>query len=414
MNGLKFSDSNPFNAPWILPSMAELRFQDFRFEEKEGNIRFHFLKLYYFDVPKDDFKKLGKVGVSETALIFQEAAQEAAERQFYRVLQRGFERLTNKLTGNPTRYLHRNSGIPLIGALAFGIVDKGSDMIEVKPLTSCNADCVFCSVDEGPSSKKKLDLVVEKDYLVQEVRKLLDFKQHPIHVYINPHGEPTLYADLVELVRDMSKTPFVASIHLITNLAVVSKGMADKLIEAGLTNFNVSFHAVNPEQAKKLFHMPGYSVKKVMETLEHVRGRVKIILAPVYLQGVNEQDIEDIIKYAKQQGFEVFIQNFLENRRGRNPVKELPFNKFSDFLKGLEKKHGLPLLKLGKVESTKEFPKPFKEGDTIEAEIWSEGRYRGEWYGKAKGRVLLIKGDYKKGKQKVKIARDAHNVFYAV
>lgn len=393
--------------------MAELRFQDFRFEEKGPVIRFHFLKLYFFDVPREDFSRLGEMRVGPEALVFPQATQDAAERLFYRLLQRGFEHLTNKLTQNPTRYIHRNSGIPLIGALAFGIVDKGSDMMEIKPLTSCNADCLFCSVDEGPSSRKKVDIVVEKDYLVQETRKLLEFKQAPVHVYINPHGEPTLYADLVELVRDLAKTPFVASIHLITNMTLVSKELADRLIDAGLTSFNVSFHALNAENAKKLFHMQGYNVKKVLETLSYAKGRVKILLAPVYLPGLNEQDVEDIVRYAKQEGYELFIQNFLENKRGRNPVKEVAFDSFSEFLKGLEKKYGVELLKLGKVGDTRELPKPFKEGDTIEAEIFSEGRYRGEWYGVAKGRVIQIKGDYSKGRHKVRITKDAHNIFYA-
>ncbi|MDO8480587.1 MAG: radical SAM protein, partial [Nanoarchaeota archaeon] len=349
--------------------MAELCFQDFRFEEKGPAIRFHFLKLYFFDVPKEELARLGETKVEAESLSFPEATQDAAERLFYRVIQRGFERLTNKLTGNPTRYLHRNSGIPLMGALSFGIVDKGSDMMELKPLTSCNADCLFCSVDEGPSSKKRIDIVVEKDYLVQETRKLLEFKQSPVHIYLNPHGEPTLYADLVELVRDLSKTPFVASVHLITNMTLVSKELADKLIDAGLTSFNVSFHALNPENAKKFFHMQGYNVKKVLETLAYAKGRVKILLAPVYLPGLNEQDVEDIVKYAKEQDYELFIQNFLENKRGRNPVKEMPFDTFSIFLKGLEAKYGVELLKRGKVGTSKEYPKPFVEGDMIEVEI---------------------------------------------
>ncbi|MDO8481038.1 MAG: hypothetical protein Q7S65_04435, partial [Nanoarchaeota archaeon] len=157
----------------------------------------------------------------------------------------------------------------------------------------------------------------------------------------------------------------------------------------------------------------GLQREKVLETLAYAKGRVKILLAPVYLPGLNEQDVEDIVKYAKEQDYELFIQNFLENKRGRNPVKEMPFDTFSIFLKGLEAKYGVELLKRGKVGTSKEYPKPFVEGDTIEVEVFSEGRYKGEWYGVAKGRVIQIKGDYSKGRHKVKITRDAHNIFYA-
>ena len=51
-----------------------------------------------------------------------------------------------------------------------------------------------------------LDIVVEKDYLVQETAKLLQFKQQKVDIYINPHGEPLLYSDIVELVKDLTRS----------------------------------------------------------------------------------------------------------------------------------------------------------------------------------------------------------------
>ena len=62
-------------------------------------------------------------------------------------------------------YIHQNSGIPLIGTNYFGLVDRDTNIIEFKPITSCNIDCIYCSVAQ---EKRVMDYVVEKDYLVQE------------------------------------------------------------------------------------------------------------------------------------------------------------------------------------------------------------------------------------------------------
>ncbi|HDD34251.1 MAG TPA: radical SAM protein, partial [Thermofilaceae archaeon] len=45
--------------------------------------------------------------------------------------------------------------IPLIGHLAFGIVDRGTNLLQIRPTSSCPLSCVFCSVDAGPASKRR-------------------------------------------------------------------------------------------------------------------------------------------------------------------------------------------------------------------------------------------------------------------
>ena len=43
----------------------------------------------------------------------------------------------------------KESGIPLLGAIAFGIIDRGTDLIQVRPTSVCNLNCVYCSTDSG-------------------------------------------------------------------------------------------------------------------------------------------------------------------------------------------------------------------------------------------------------------------------
>ncbi|MFP3179020.1 MAG: radical SAM protein, partial [Thermocladium sp.] len=34
---------------------------------------------------------------------------------------------------------------PLVGSLAFGIIDRGTNVIEVRPTSICSLSCIFCS-----------------------------------------------------------------------------------------------------------------------------------------------------------------------------------------------------------------------------------------------------------------------------
>jgi hypothetical protein len=400
--------------------MAELEFEDFQFSEEPKDtekIRVKFMKLFYFHLARADLEKIGKFTLDKKnphKLIFSELSESRARGKFNTLLPKAFNQLKSGLNDNPVLYVHRNSGIPLIGNLSFGIVDRGTNMIEVKPVTGCNLNCVFCSVDEGKTSRKIKEIVVEKDYLVEELAKLLDYKGDvQIDVYINTHGESTLYADLKGLVKDISALQQVKNTALITNATMLSPKDIDELVEAGLTQLHVSLNSLDASHAKKLAGVDSYDVERVKKTVEYALKKMKVTLAPVWLQGMNDHDVEEIIQYAKKIGAKVGIQNFLRYSFGRNPVKELPMEEFFEKLTALEKKYGIDLMmKDHTISETKEYPKPFQKGEVVKARIFSHGRMRGEVLAEANGRVIAVNGSAKdKGTIRVKIVRDKNNIF---
>ena len=182
--------------------MAELIFNDLGFEEKKDTIRVSFLKLFYFDLNKSELPDKNFI-VGKNKITFKTISQQKAERKFNNLLLKNFENLKNKLNSKKTIYIHKNSGIPLIGSLEFGLVDRNTNLIEIRPITSCNLNCIFCSVDQD---KRIIDFVVEKDYLVDEFKKLVEFKQcSNIEAHIGTQGEPLLYEPLAELAKDLRK-----------------------------------------------------------------------------------------------------------------------------------------------------------------------------------------------------------------
>ncbi|MBL7056567.1 radical SAM protein [Candidatus Woesearchaeota archaeon] len=401
--------------------MAELVFEDLSFEDNGDSIRINFMNIFYTDVPREEIEKIGPFKVERKKIIFSKATESKARRKFNQLLAKSFTLLKNKIAQKNSFYIHKNSGIPLLGTNYFGIIDRGSNIIEIKPLTSCNLGCIFCSVDEGPTSRRKMDFVVEKDYIFQEFKKLVEFKNvEGIDAHINSQGEPLLYADIVPLVKDIAKIKQVSMISIDTNGTLLSKKMVDDLAGAGLTRINLSLHSLDQELADRLYGSK-YPLKHVLAMARYIpQTKMDLILTPVFLPGYNDDELVKLAKFAKEigagkNGPAIGIQNFLPYRFGRNPVKPMDLDKFFVKLKDLEKEHDLKLIwgeKDFKVVKCEEYPKPFKRGQTVEVKLAFPGRLNNEMMGVAEDRLIAIPSCYQKeGSVKVRIKRTKHNIF---
>jgi len=400
--------------------MAELIFKDLSFEEKDQRVRVNFLKLFYFEIDKSVLEKIGNFKVSDNRIEFFDIKDKKADRKFTMLLSKGFIHLKNRINNKTTIYVHKNSRIPLIGTNYFGLIDRGTNLIEIKPLTSCNLSCIFCSVDEGPLSKRKVDFVVEKDYIVDELRKLIEFKQNNnIDAHINAQGEPTLYADMVQLVEDIAKIPQIKSISIDSNGTLLNEKYIDDLAAAGLTRINLSLNSLNQEIADKMAGSP-YNLKKVMNLAAYIPKKMDLIIAPVWLPGYNDKELVKLAKFAQKIGAgkncpAIGIQNFLPYRFGRNPVKAIEMDVFYKKLRELEQKHNIELINkeyMFNIKKCKEMPKPFKKGDVIKAQLICRGRLPNEMLAVAKNRIISIPSCFKnEGIVKLKIKRSKHNIF---
>ena len=400
--------------------MTELVFEDLSFEEKDEKVRVNFLKIFYFDIDKFVLERVGNFRVDGNKIEFRDISNNKAQRKFNMLLSKSFKYLKNRLNNKKTLYIHKNSGIPLMGTNYFGLIDRGTNIIEIKPITSCNLGCIYCSVDEGPLSRRKIDFVVEKDYIVQELKKLIDFKQENyIDAHINAQGEPFLYADIVELVADIAKIPQVKSISIDTNGTLLNEKFIDDLAAAGLTRINLSLNALNQEIADKMAGFP-YNLKKVKKLAYYITKKMDLIIAPVWLPGYNDNELVKLAKFAQEVGAgkncpAIGIQNFLHYRFGRNPVKAVEMDVFYKKLQDLEKKHGIELINkdyMFKIKKSREYPKPFKKGDIVKAELVYPGRLSNEMLAVAANRLISVPNCYKQeGYVKIKIRRTKHNIF---
>ena len=395
--------------------MAELTFEDLSFKDEKENIKIYFLRIFYFYIPKKELEAIGKFSIEENSIKFEDMPQNKAERKFYKLLEVGFKKLKNSLNNKPAVYIHKNSGIPLIGNVAFGLVDRDTNIIEVKPITSCNLKCVYCSVDED---KRPVDFVVEKDYLVEEFRKIVEFKSiDGIEAHIASQGEPLLYAPLTELVRDLSKIKQIKTISIDTNGMMLTKNKVDELVQAGLTRFNFSINSLDDKLAIRIAGA-GYNLKNTIEVCRSIAKKANLIISPVLIPGMNEQEMPKIIGFAKELKADIGIQNFLNYRLGRNPVKQMDFEIFYKKLEEWQEIYKIKLIKSEQdfnIIKTKALPKPFRKGEIIEAEVVCNGRLKNEKIAVANQRTISVPNCQKeKGKIKLKITRTKHNIFIGI
>lgn len=410
---------------------AKLSFKTLSFQEKGNELQVNLLKLFYTLIPNEELAEIGPFNVVDAHTVkFADVPLEKAEKRFSFLLGKYFSQLKNRLTGNPATYIHMNSDIPLIGNVAFGIVYRNSSIIEIKPITSCNLNCIYCSISEGLSCKKQ-DFVAEKDYLVQELEKLMEFIKEPVEIHIGVQGEPFLYSEIRELIADLQRMEKVHTISVDTNGTLLSKEIIDLLAEDDAEDdtatdkkklqLNFSLDSLNSEKAKQLAGAGNYNINHIKEIISYTSKKIRTIIAPVFINGFNNDDLEEIISFVKHLNPQpkLGIQNFLRYKTGRNPAKEVPWKEFYQFLENLEKKHGIKL-KWTKddfnVRKTKDLPKPFREGDVVNAVMKCPDRFPNTSIAVSCGRTIsLLNCPFRAGtaekKVKVKIIKDKHNIF---
>jgi len=300
--------------------------------------------------------------------------------------------------------IDRDSGIPLIGCIAFGIIDRGTNILQVRPTTICNLSCIYCSTDAGPKSRYRLtEYVVNLDYLYDWVIEVVRYKgSRGIEIHIDTVGEPTTYPYLADLVQKLSSIKGVDVVSMQSNGTLLDEKRLEDLRDAGLSRLNLSIDTLDSEKAKIIAGTEDYDIEKVKAIAEYVTSinGLDLLIAPVWVPGINDQDIPEIIEYALRIGAgkkwpPLGIQKYEAHKRGRKPSSIKPFSwtRFYRELHRLEKKYGIKLILKPEdfgIHPRPTIPSPFTTGMKIKAEIVASGWLKGEVLAVAKGRAITV------------------------
>ncbi|WP_457741520.1 radical SAM protein [Thermococcus sp.] len=414
--------------------MIEVRLPHVTFEDLGDSIRLIWRETLYADFPKRELERTIRKKYRVSPEIWVRDGVLVVDTDYKKI--EGFialylqsnlgSFLRNRYTGRKVVYIHEAMGIPLLGYNAFGLIDRGTNLIQIRGISGCNLSCIFCSVDEGPYSRtRKLDYVVDIDYLMKWFDEVARIKGRGLEAHLDGQGEPLIYPFRVELVQALRKHPNVSVISMQSNGTLLNDRLVEELAEAGLDRVNLSIHSLDPEKAKMLMGMKSYDLEHVLEMAEAlVNAGIDVLIAPVIIFGINDNEAEAFIEFARKIGAgkrwpALGFQNYIPYKFGRNPAiaKPVPFKDFYTWLRKLEEKTGMKPLVLKPshfgMEKRDFIPLVFRPGEIVKAEVVLPGRIEGEMLAKARNRLIEVVGTKAQvgDRIRVRIVRTRHGIY---
>ena len=292
-------------------------------------------------------------------------------------------------------HVNKQSGIPLYGIDYIGVIDRGTNVIELKPLTLCNLKCKYCFVSAGDYTN---NFMVDPDYLIEKVDEIIEIKgRDNIEIHIAPYGEILLYPKLIELIENLWKIDGIETISMQSNGMLLKHKTIKQLEKVGLTRINISLNSLDQEKASYFSNSESFNIDILVNSLSIlINTKINVLIAPVWFPGENDQDIEDIIKFVinlREQGYsekklQLGIQKYLIYKTGRKLKKIRPktWDYFYKQLTRLEKKYKIKL-KLGprdfNIHKRKNVASlDIKKNQSVKLTIISKGRWKNEYIGK--------------------------------
>lgn len=331
----------------------------------------------------------------------------------------------NPLTSRRLIYVTKENGIYARGHIAFGIIDRGTNLLQVRPITGCNLRCLYCSVDEGMRSKTRMtDYMVDVNLLIEEFEKVAEVKGSGLEAHIDGQGEPLLYPHILELVKKLCDIPEVATVSMQTNGVLLTEKMIQQM-EKYVSRLNISLNALDAPVARALSGTRDYDVEHIKKMCAlAAKSEMDVLIAPLWVPGWNDVEIPKLIEFALDIGAgkkwpALGIQKYIPHRFGRHiRAKADSFKNFYAKLKEPEKIYNTKLVLRPSdfgIERRAKSEKRFRKGEVVELKIIAPGRMFGEMLSAARDRTIAVITSKKVGeKVNAKIVRAKDDTYLAV
>lgn len=182
----------------------------------------------------------------------------------------------------------------------------------------CNIRCQYCMPPEGvPKFPHEKILTFEE--IERLVRILVPLGVRRVRL---TGGEPLVRKGLPDLVRRLKKIDGLNEVLMTTN-GIPLKPLASALREAGLEKINIHLDTLSPEKFKKITRLG--DIQKVFEGIEEARrvGLSPIKLNAVIQRGVNDEEVEDLLRFSADHGLILRLIEMMPIGPGRDLMSSL-------------------------------------------------------------------------------------------
>ncbi|GAA8190506.1 GTP 3',8-cyclase MoaA [Helicobacter pylori] len=200
------------------------------------------------------------------------------------------------------------------------------DYIRVSVTKQCNFRCQYC-MPAAPLDFFDDEELLPLDNVLEFLKIAIDEGVKKIRI---TGGEPLLRKGLDEFIAKLHAYNKEVALVLSTNGFLLKK-MAKGLKDAGLSRVNVSLDSLKSDRVLKISQKD--ALKNALEGIEEsLKVGLKLKLNMVVMKGVNDDEILELLEYAKNRSIQIRYIEFMENTHAKDLVKGLKEREILDLI----------------------------------------------------------------------------------
>lgn len=196
----------------------------------------------------------------------------------------------------------------------------------------CNLKCFYCvhsTRDEEDGEFQKLGYKIKHMSLDDYLKVINDLKEFPKgsikRIVFSGLGEPTANPKLPEFVKIAVESEIAERVEIITNGLLLNKKLIDKLIDAKITNINISIQGLSVNKYKKICGAD-IDFDKFLKTLEYLydnKKNTKIYIKIIDAALENEKEKEEFYRIFSPFADRIYVEHLVQMQQSLEKIKNI-------------------------------------------------------------------------------------------
>jgi cyclic pyranopterin phosphate synthase len=190
---------------------------------------------------------------------------------------------------------------------------RNINYLRISLTDKCNLRCVYCMPEDMTFRPRQELLQDDEIHRLVRIFAGLGFKKFRL-----TGGEPTVRANVVDIVSYIAGTPGVEQVAMTTNGLLLDR-LAEPLARAGLSRVNISIDTLDPAKFKTLTRWG--KVEEVWAGIDAAeKAGIEVKLNAVVVRGYNDrQDVVDLARLTLERPWQIRF------------IEMMPFGEVTDF-----------------------------------------------------------------------------------